>query len=192
VSVVRPPPVELAEGRQGHYAGAASRLVAFAVDLGALWAIYTLGTGALSLATQLVTGRALVLAHHQVAGLVVLVTWSYVYFAYQWALNGKTVAMALFGLQVVQADGSPITARQAMLRTLVLPLSFALAGLGLLGILVQRERRALHDMIARTAVIYSWDARAARLRWLARKDPVEHRPPGGPGPPRTTPDRRRR
>ena len=29
---------------------------------------------------------------------------------------------------------------------------------------------ALHDRIARTAVVYSWDARAARLRWLARQE----------------------
>jgi hypothetical protein len=34
---------------------------------------------------------------------------------------------------------------------------------------VQRERRALHDIIAGTAVIYEWDARAARLRFLARE-----------------------
>lgn len=174
-----PPPPELAEGRQGHYAGAASRLVAFAVDVGATWGIYTLGAGAVSLASQLVTGHSLTLAHHQAIGIVALGVWGYVYFAYQWALNGKTIGMALFGLQVVQADGSPITVRQAMLRTLVLPLSFAFAGLGLLGILVQRERRALHDLIARTAVIYAWDARAARLRWLARKDPVPAGVPPG-------------
>jgi uncharacterized RDD family membrane protein YckC len=30
------------------------------------------------------------------------------------------------------------------------------------------RRRALHDVIAGTAVIYSWDARAARLRFLSR------------------------
>jgi transposase len=29
--------------------------------------------------------------------------------------------------------------------------------------------RALHDLIAGTAVIYSWDARAARLRFLSRR-----------------------
>jgi hypothetical protein len=51
----------------------------------------------------------------------------------------------------------------------VFPLSFLLFGLGFLGILVQRERRALHDLIAGTAVVYSWDARAARLRFLARE-----------------------
>jgi uncharacterized RDD family membrane protein YckC len=77
--------------------------------------------------------------------------------------------MALFGLQVVQKDGSAVTGREAMLRTVLLPFSFAFFGIGLLMILVQRERRALHDLGARTAVIYAWDARAARLRWLARK-----------------------
>ena len=52
------------------------------------------------------------------------------------------------------------------------PLSFLFFGLGFLGILVQREHRALHDLIAGTAVIYSWDARAARLRFLAREAEV--------------------
>jgi len=37
---------------------------------------------------------------------------------------------------------------------------------------VQRERRALHDLIAGTAVVYAWDARAARLRFLARQAEV--------------------
>ncbi|MHB8220938.1 MAG: RDD family protein [Acidimicrobiales bacterium] len=174
---VAPPPIEKTLGRQGHYAGGASRLAAFALDVGAVWLVYTVGTAALSLATQLVTGHSLVLARHQVAGTIVLVAWGFVYYAYQWALNGKTVGMALLGLQVVRADGRPVTIRQAVVRTLVLPLSFALAGLGLVGVLVQRERRTLHDLVARTAVVYSWDARAARLRWLARTDRPTARPP---------------
>jgi hypothetical protein len=49
------------------------------------------------------------------------------------------------------------------------PLSFLLFGLGFLGILIQRERRALHDLIAGTAVVCAWDARAARLRFLTRE-----------------------
>jgi uncharacterized RDD family membrane protein YckC len=73
------------------------------------------------------------------------------------------------GLHVVRADGSSLKARQGVIRALVFPLSFLLCGLGFLGILVQREHRALHDLIADTAVIYAWDARAARLRFLARQ-----------------------
>ena len=50
-----------------------------------------------------------------------------------------------------------------------LPLSFLFLGLGFAGILLGDRRRALHDVIAGTAVIYSWDARAARLRFLSRE-----------------------
>ena len=52
---------------------------------------------------------------------------------------------------------------------------------------MQREHRAPHDLIAGTAVIYAWDARAARLRFLARQAelaPASSPPPAGaaPGP----------
>jgi uncharacterized RDD family membrane protein YckC len=60
--------------------------------------------------------------------------------------------------------------KNAVVRTLAFPLSIIILGLGFLGILTGRERRALHDRIAGTSVVYAWDARAARLRWLARKD----------------------
>ena len=55
------------------------------------------------------------------------------------------------------------------MRSLAFPLSILLFGLGFLGILIGRQHRALHDVIAGTAVVYSWDARAARLRFLARE-----------------------
>jgi len=169
------PPVELTERRQGHYAGAASRLAAFAIDVGASWGLYTLGAGAVTLALSLISGKSVSLRHYEAVTGVTLALWEFVYFAYQWALSGRTIGMALFGIQVVSADGAPVRTRQAVVRTLALPLSFVLFGLGLLGILVQRERRALHDLLAGTAVVYSWDARAARLRWLAKQEPAATR-----------------
>ena len=60
--------------------------------------------------------------------------------------------------------------------SLVFPLSFLLFGLGFLGILVQREHRAMHDLIAGSVVIYAWDARAARLRFLARQSELASPP----------------
>jgi uncharacterized RDD family membrane protein YckC len=158
------------EGRQGHYAGAVSRLVAFGADVGASWGLFTLGAAALAFTVQLVTGTTVSLTSHQVLSLIAAVVWEFVYFAYQWTLSGKTVGMALLGIRVVRTDGSPIGARQAVVRTLTLPLSFLILGLGFLGILTNRDRHALHDRLAGTAVVYSWDARAARLRWLARQD----------------------
>lgn len=164
--------IEPVEGRQGHYAGAVSRLVAFGADVGASWGLFTLGAAALAFTIQLATGTKFSLANHQVASLIAAVIWEFLYFSYQWALSGKTIGMALLGIRVVKGDGTPIGARQAIIRTVTLPLSIIALGLGFLGILTNRRRYAWHDRFAGTAVVYSWDARAARLRWLARQDPA--------------------
>jgi uncharacterized RDD family membrane protein YckC len=164
-----PGPDAPVEGRQGHYAGAVTRLVAFAADVGASWGLFTLGAAAVTFSVQLVTGHHFELSDYQIGSLVVLAVWEFVYFSYQWTLGGRTIGMALLGIRVVRTDGSMIGARHAVLRTLTLPLSFLILGLGFLGILTNRDRHALHDRLAGTGVVYSWDARAARLRWLARR-----------------------
>ena len=43
------------------------------------------------------------------------------------------------------------------------------------GLCSRRERRALDDFVAGTAVVYDWDARAAHLRSLARAEGAPHR-----------------
>jgi len=165
------PAAEMTVGRQGHYAGAASRIVAFAADIGASWGLYTLGVALLNAAIKLITGRSFTLTNHQGVAFIVLVVWEFFYFTYQWAVSGKTLGMAVFGLQVVTKEGGPIKPGQAVRRTIGLAVTlFLTVGIGFLGIVFQRERRALDDFIAGTAVVYDWDARAARLRWIARKE----------------------
>jgi len=169
------PPVVAAPpeaGRLGNYAGGVTRLVAFAADIGASWGLFTLGLAGLTFAINLVTGKQVNLASRQIVALVAIIIWEFVYFAYQWSLAGKTMGMALLGIRVVATDGDPITPRQAVIRTLALPLSFLLLGLGFIGILLNKDRHALHDRLAKTVVVYSWDARAARLRWLAKQEPT--------------------
>jgi uncharacterized RDD family membrane protein YckC len=165
-------------GRQGHYAGAMSRLVAFMVDAGTLWGLYLLGQLFLNVAAKLVTGDSFNLTNDRWAAFAVLTAWEFLYFAYQWGVSGKTLGMALLGLQVVTREGGPISWRQAIYRTLGLALTLLTLGIGFLGIVFQRERRALNDFIAGTAVVYDWDARSAHLRWLARRpgqpEPVSH------------------
>jgi uncharacterized RDD family membrane protein YckC len=170
------PPAELTVGRQGHYAGAVSRLVAFAADVGASWGIYTVGVALFDAALKLVTGHSYNLPNHQVLALVILGVWEFIYYTYQWAVGGRTIGMAVFGLQVVTAEGGPISPRQAAVRTLGLALTLLTLGIGFLGIVFQHERRALDDLVAGTAVVYSWDARAARLRWMARTEGAMQRP----------------
>jgi uncharacterized RDD family membrane protein YckC len=175
------PPTNLTVGRQGHYAGAVSRLVAFAADVGASWGLYTLGVALLNSAVKLVTGHSYALTNHRIIAVIVLTGWEFIYFAYQWAVSGRTLGMAIFGIQVVTVEGGPITPRQAFLRTLGLGLTLLTLGIGFLGIIFQRERRALNDFVAGTTVVYSWDARAARLRWIARTEGTLHRDPVSQG-----------
>jgi len=162
------PAAELTVGRQGHYAGAVSRLVAFGADVGASWGVYTVGVLLVNAALKLVTGHSYTFGQDKILSFVTLAVWEFVYFAYQWAVSGKTLGMAVFGVQVVNTQGGSITARQAVLRTVGLGLCLLLLGIPFLGIIYQRERRALDDFLARTVVVYDWDARAARLRWIAR------------------------
>jgi uncharacterized RDD family membrane protein YckC len=183
VTTVPIPSEELTVGRQGHYAGAVSRLVAFGGDVGASWGLYLLGQALLNIAIKLVSGKTYTLTNHRILAASILVVWEFFYFAYQWAVSGKTLGMAVFGVQVVTSEGAPITPRQAILRTLGLGLTLLTLGIGFLGIVYQRERRALDDYVAGTAVVYDWDARAARLRWIAREGQAHGRKSGGTPPP---------
>jgi uncharacterized RDD family membrane protein YckC len=158
--------------RQGNYAGAISRLVALAADVViAWWALLAILAG-VNVAITLVLGHGLKWSSYRIPAVVTVAVWYPLYFAYQWALSGKTLAMALFGVRVVTAEGRPITARQAIARIIVLPFSIALFGLGIIGVVLRTDHRGWHDRAARTCVVYDWDAKAARLRWLARKNDV--------------------
>ena len=184
------PPAAARESLQGHYAGFASRFAAFAVDVVVLSAIFLLVLGAINFVASIATGKTVDLNRNDIWVVVGYVVWAFIYFAHFWGLNGKTAGGALFGLQVLREDGGDVSGRRAIGRTLAFPLSFLILCLGFLGILLGDRRRALHDVIAGTVVIYSWDARAARLRYLSRPrysapaaPAAPAAPPGSPGPP---------
>jgi uncharacterized RDD family membrane protein YckC len=173
-------------GLRGHYAGFVSRFVAFAIDLGVISALFGLTLAAISFAASLIRGHTF---SWNGSGLPVAIAygcWWFVYFAYSWAASGKTFGMAVLGVQVVSREGGTAGPRRAIVRTLVFPLSFLLLGLGFVGILIDGERRALHDIIAGTAVVYTWDARAQRLRFLDRGDLAQVPAQAGPPAPETT------
>jgi uncharacterized RDD family membrane protein YckC len=154
---------------QSHYAGAVSRFAAYVIDIALSSAAFELGLVGISYCVQIVTGHQVGWNHSGAVVAVALVVWQFIYFAYSWAVSGKTPGMALLGVRVVRADGTTLDPPHAILRALVFPLNVLLLGIPFLIILVQRERRGLADFIAGSAVIYSWDARAARLRFLARQ-----------------------
>jgi uncharacterized RDD family membrane protein YckC len=173
--------VPVSVSAQGNYAGAVSRFLAYAVDLGVSSAVFTLALAGVGFVVQVITGKPVHWTRSDTIVAVLYVVWQFVYFGYSWAVASRTFGMYVLGLRVVRADGTEIAARQGVVRALVFPLSFLLFGLGFLGILFQHEHRALHDLIAGTTVIYSWDARAAHLHFLARESELTGRP-GAPPP----------
>jgi uncharacterized RDD family membrane protein YckC len=177
---MRIPPQATQDNLQGHYAGAVSRFAAYALDVGVSTGLFLLALNATSFAFSIITGRTIAWNEGSLRLSIVFVAWLFSYFAYSWAAFGRTVGMALLGIRVVRCDGADLRPRQAVVRTVVFPLSFLFFGLGFAGILVQRDRRALHDLIAGTVVVYAWDARAARLRFLAHERPARRRPASHP------------
>jgi uncharacterized RDD family membrane protein YckC len=162
------PPAAARESLQGRYAGFASRFLSFVVDMIVVTAVFLLALAAIWFAARILTGTDLAFHRGDIWVIIAYVVWGFIYFARSWGASGRTAGMALFGVQVVRDDGGDVSERKAALRTLVFPLSFLFLGLGFLGIVFGDRRRALHDVIAGTTVIYSWDARAARLRYLSR------------------------
>jgi uncharacterized RDD family membrane protein YckC len=155
-------PPQRAVALQGQYAGSVSRFLAFLVDQLLIALLFAAGAWLSTSALEIVTGRSVTVPGWFVA--VCYAAWAFVYVFAQLAATGRTVGKALLGLLVVEADGEPLRARAALVRTLVFPLSFLLFGLGFLLGLVRRDRRELHDLIAGTAVEYAWDASIAELR----------------------------
>ncbi len=154
----------------GSYAGAVSRLAAYAVDFVLVTSLYSGITAALLWMVQLVTARQVEGTDFGTATSVILFAiWYLTYFGVAWSAVGRTVGMAIFGLRVVRRDGSDLGAGKGTIRALTFPLSFVPFGLGFVGIVVGRERRAFHDVCADTTVVYDWEAHGTRLRALAHR-----------------------
>ncbi|MCZ6563685.1 MAG: RDD family protein [Deltaproteobacteria bacterium] len=74
------------------------------------------------------------------------------YFVLLHGMDGRTVGKWLLGLRVVSVNRTPITYGQALARLFgTIPAAFF--GLGFFWILVNREKRGWHDILARTWVI---------------------------------------
>jgi uncharacterized RDD family membrane protein YckC len=147
----------------GHYAGAVSRAAGAALDIAIVLGSFTIGLALANLLWQAVIGESLTDDGSGLGSVVALAAWAFLYMFLSLAIAGRTPGKGIVGLRVVQADGSTLTSRGALVRTLAFPLSSLFFGLGFLGIFVQREHRALHDLIARTAVVYDWGGRDAEV-----------------------------
>ncbi len=144
----------------GHYAGPVTRILAVIADV---FVVLAVETGVFALIAFVVNLFTDVSDMAAIAPVFVLVVWLTVFVAWFWfpvAFFGRTLAMAFLGLAVVKRDGTIASGWRAFSRALFFPVS-VLVPLMFIGLLVGKERRALHDVVAGTVVIYDWGAREA-------------------------------
>jgi uncharacterized RDD family membrane protein YckC len=152
------------EDVEAHYAGFVSRLGAFAIDVFTVVILFSLAGAVVEWLVGAVSGDDFHFSQVPVVSAIVLALLAFVYCAYPLAMGGRTFGMTVLGLRVVRADGVDIGGRHAVIRVLAFPLSFLSLGIGFLMILIRGDRSALHDVIADTCVIYSWDPLRAGRR----------------------------
>ena len=138
---------------QGHRAGFASRIVADAVDLVAVWVLLLALLVAVGATRYLLVGPPFKLPVDSVSEtgpLGVLIAIGYLTFG--WATTGRTPGKQLAGLRAVSRGGDRLSPARAALRA-VLCVVFPD---GLLWVLISRRNYAVHDLLVRSAVVYDW------------------------------------
>jgi uncharacterized RDD family membrane protein YckC len=152
----------------GHYAGVVTRFGGFLVDVVVIMATFAIGGRLLEYLLGVLLGHPVAFSNSAGPAEVALGVWAFLVIVVPLATGGRTIGMGVVGLRAVRADGQPLGPRRAVVRTLVLPLSLALLGLGFLLIVLRSDRRALHDLIAGTAVVYATQPRPTAVKALVR------------------------
>ena len=141
-------------------AGAFTRVLAFAIDVGVLNLAFIAISALIAFVASVVfpsdaTGPALAVgaAAWLIAGAVFMVAF--------WALTGQTPGMSIVGLRVVALDEPRMNMRIAMRRLVGFILATIPLGLGFLGILFSERRRGLDDTMGHTEVHYALAERQA-------------------------------
>jgi uncharacterized RDD family membrane protein YckC len=133
--------------------GLARRLAAMLYDgllLAALWFATTALLLAVSGGHLADPDRSLWLL---VALRVSLLLVTLLFFAGFWVHGGQTLGMRAWRLKLVSANGGPVSWNQAVWRFAAAIPSVGLLGIGLLWVLIDRERCAVHDRLSGTRLI---------------------------------------
>jgi uncharacterized RDD family membrane protein YckC len=155
-TAILPPEVEAS---QGEAAGLISRAAADIVDLVitiVLVAVLYLGYGGYRFVLHPRAFRWPELGIGTLSWVAALVF--VVYLAEGWSITGRTLGKQMMGLRAVRRDGSRIHHARAFVRALIC----AAFPIGLVWCAIDRERRAVHDLILGTAVVYDWHRQIPR------------------------------
>jgi len=83
---------------------------------------------------------------------IILIT-VYFYFTWSWVKGRQTLGMKTWKFQIEQNNGDNITHKQAFVRFVLAIISFAVAGLGFIYQLFNKDNLAWHDKYSKTRLI---------------------------------------
>ena len=82
-----------------------------------------------------------------------LFTLSFIFYAWFWTRGGQTLGMRAWRLRVESMDGSPLNLGQSLLRFMAGIVTLMTAGLAMLWMLIDKDKRTLHDRFSDTRVV---------------------------------------
>jgi uncharacterized RDD family membrane protein YckC len=141
-------------------AGAFTRALAFAIDLGVLNLTFIAISALLAFVVSLVLPSDTTVPALAIGAFAWLIAGSGFAVSF-WALTGQTPGMSIVGLRIVPLDEPRMNLRIAVRRLFGFILAVIPLGLGFLGILFSERRRGLEDTIGHTEVHYDLAARVA-------------------------------
>lgn len=141
-------------------AGAFTRTLAFALDLGALNLAFIAISALVAFVASIVFPSEATTPALAVGAFAWLIAGA-VYLASFWSLTGQTPGMSIVGIRVVAPGYPRLTMRMSLRRLVGLALAAIPLGLGFLGIVFSERRRGLQDVIGHTEVRYSLGERQA-------------------------------
>ena len=136
------------------YAGLATRAVGLAVDMAIAQVIVFAGGAVIALVFSLVGGMNIDTTFEK---FLAAAAWGLVvgfYFVLFWSTTGQTPGMRLMALRVLDEAGGHPGVWRSTVRLIFLGLCIIPLCAGFIPVLFDDRRRGVHDMIARTTVVY--------------------------------------
>lgn len=137
------------------YAGLVTRALAIGIDLLVIDALAVVVGGAIQLIASLLGHQGTLSPLQALIGGAAWLLWGALYFVIFWTLTGQTPGDRVLGIRVLSVTSDRIRIRQAFVRFGAMLLAALPLGAGFLPVLVDDQRRGLHDRIAKTVV--RWD-----------------------------------
>lgn len=144
-----------ARAAQGTRAGIVSRLIADGIDFGVLQVIFMAILVAIAVVRFLINRGGFEVSAPNPA-VTVVSQWAIfaMYLGSGWSTTGRTIGKTVLGLRVIARDGTHLHTRNAFLRAVCCATFYP----GVLWVAVSRKNLALHDIVARSEVVYDWRA----------------------------------